>query len=550
MSLQLLHKSWFWLFLIVLLAAVLRFYQLGINPPSLTWDEVAWGYNAYAVGIDGRDEFGHFLPYTSFVSFGDYKPPVYAYLTVIPVWIFGLDAFAVRFPSALFGVLTVLVTYFLVKELFAYYDSKESPHKSKVQKIALASALIMAVSPWNIMLSRAAFEANVASFFIVFGVWSFLYAMRKKSWVLIVSVISFVLCMYTFNSVRVVAPLLFLILAGGHMKELWHNKKATITAFLIGLLLLAPVVPFLLSPHARLRYQEVNIFSNINIIKVANQEIANNHNAWWSKIIDNRRVAYSADFLRHYFDNLNPGFLFIHGDYNPKFSTQDVGQMYLWDLPFFVLGVLFLFRQRLGKWWLIPLWLAIGIIPSAVSLPTPHALRTEATLPTWQMLTAYGFVTFILLLKRYQKVITAGLIFLLFLFVGYYLHGYYTYYPQEFAAEWQYGYKQAILYVKAHQQNYTTVYISGVERPYIYTLFYLKYPPQKFRQTAKVTTDVFGFVHVASFGKYRFISSPQKVSSTAKSLFIADVKQVPAKSHVLKTFYLLDGEPELVAFTR
>src|SRR5690348_13812268 len=111
-------RPWILLCLIVLLAVFLRFYQLGINPPSLTWDEVAWGYNAYTLGIDGKDEFGHFLPYTSFISFGDYKPPVYAYLTVVPVWLFGLTEFAVRFPSALFGTLTVLVTYFLVKELF------------------------------------------------------------------------------------------------------------------------------------------------------------------------------------------------------------------------------------------------------------------------------------------------------------------------------------------------------------------------------------------------------------------------------------------------
>ena len=54
MGIRILLKPWFLLFLIVLLAAFLRFNQLGSNPPSLTWDEVAWGYNAYSVGIDGR----------------------------------------------------------------------------------------------------------------------------------------------------------------------------------------------------------------------------------------------------------------------------------------------------------------------------------------------------------------------------------------------------------------------------------------------------------------------------------------------------------------
>src|ERR1035437_741815 len=112
------------LLLIVLLAGILRFYQLGVNPPSLTWDEAAWGYNAYSLGVNGKDEFGRFLPYDYLESFGDFKPPMYAYLDIIPVKIFGLNEFSTRFPSALFGTLTVLFTFFLVKRIF--WKSKNS----------------------------------------------------------------------------------------------------------------------------------------------------------------------------------------------------------------------------------------------------------------------------------------------------------------------------------------------------------------------------------------------------------------------------------------
>lgn len=549
MNFKFFKQPWVLLCLIVIIAGFLRFYQLGVNPVSLTWDEVAWGYNAYAVGIDGRDEFGHFLPYTSFISFGDYKPPVYAYLTVVPVWLFGLTEFAVRFPSALFGTLTVLLTYFLVKEVFGYRENTQNKTQNYTEFIALVSALIMAVSPWNIMLSRAAFEANVASFFIVAGVWSFLYALRKNSWFLIISVLCFVLCMYTFNSVRVVAPLLFIALALGHIKPLLKIKKVTVAAFVIGFLVLLPTIPFLLSSQARLRYQEVNIFSDVNLVKTSNQEIANDHNAWWSKIIHNRRVIYSEDFMMHYFDNLNPNFLFIQGDANPKFSTQDVGQMYLWDLPFLIVGVLFLFRKREHKWWVIPVWLLLGIIPAAVSLPTPHALRTEATLPTWQILTAYGFIITIVSIKRYQKWFAGGFLIVLFLFVGYYLHGYYTHYPKEYSAEWQYSYKQTVEYIGANQQKYKTVYISGIERPYIYMLFYLKYPPAEFRKTVNMYVDTFGFVHVNSFGKYQFVTNPPNLT-TKDSLYIASADHVPSNVDVLQRFYYLDGTPSLVAYTR
>src|SRR5258706_13342137 len=102
------RKYLFCLFFILFCAVLLRFYQLGVNPPSLTWDEAAWGYNACSLGIDGKDEFGRFLPYDYLESFGDFKPPVYAYLDIVPVKEFGLTPFAARFPSALFGTLTVL----------------------------------------------------------------------------------------------------------------------------------------------------------------------------------------------------------------------------------------------------------------------------------------------------------------------------------------------------------------------------------------------------------------------------------------------------------
>src|SRR5258706_8007267 len=342
------------LLLIIAIAIFLRFFQLNVNPPSLTWDETAWGYNAYALGIDGKDEFGRFLPHDYLESFGDFKPPMYAYLDIIPVKIFGLNTFSVRFPSAFFGVATVLMTYFLTKSIF--YNSKNKKY------YALAASLFLAVSPWHIMLSRAAFEANIATFFIVTGVFFFLNAMqsiknKQVFWYLVLSFLSLVASVYTFNTSRVVAPLLALALITIFHKKILKVKKQFILASIVGFLFLLPTIPFLLSPQARLRFQEVNIFSDSSVIKTSNQEIANDRNTWWSKVIHNRRFAYSVEFLKHYFDNLSPDFLFIKGDGNPKFSTQDVGEMYLWDLPFFVAGIIFLFRKKEGYWWIIPLCL-------------------------------------------------------------------------------------------------------------------------------------------------------------------------------------------------
>src|SRR5206468_1746726 len=122
----------------------------------------------------GKDEYGVSHP-LAFRAFGEYKQPVYLYLDVASVALFGLTPFAVRFPSALFGSLSILFVFLLTYELF---------NKNKYNnRLSLLAMLFFAISPWSIQFSRAAFEANVALCFIIAGVWLFLRGLRTKtSW--------------------------------------------------------------------------------------------------------------------------------------------------------------------------------------------------------------------------------------------------------------------------------------------------------------------------------------------------------------------------------
>lgn len=531
---------------ILVLASLLRFWALGNNPPSLTWDEAAWGYNAYSLGIDGKDEFGEFLPVTNLRSFGDFKPPMYAYLDVLPVKILGLNEFSVRLPSALFGVLTVLATYFLILEIF---------RASKNNKLyALFSALFIAISPWHIMLSRAAFEANVASFFIILGVLLFLKSMRSNGKFFALSLVSFVLSMYTFNTARIISPLIVLSLFFLFRKNLFNLRKKAIIGIVISLILFLPLGKFLTSSQASLRFREVNIFSSIGPIDVSNIEIRNDNNSFISKVIHNRRFIYSVEYLKHYFDNLSPNFLFGTGDGNPKFSIQEVGQLYLWDLPFLIAGIIFLIRKKEGYWYILPLWLILAIVPAATARETPHALRTETTLPTFQALAAYGLVNLFqnLRFKKTSRGVTSS-IFALLLFVNflYFLHGLFTHYPKEFSGEWQYGYKESINYVAGIENNFNQINVTDdLGRPYIYYLFYKKVNPSEFRKTAIVREDPFGFITVDGFGKYRFGRNLGKISKNKGNLYVDVPSRLPKKVKILKTFYLLNGDPVLRAYTK
>jgi 4-amino-4-deoxy-L-arabinose transferase-like glycosyltransferase len=525
-------------------ACFLRFYQLGQNPPSLTWDEASWGYNAYSLGLDGRDEFGNFLPIQYLTSFGDFKPPVYAYLDIIPIKVFGLTEFAVRFPSALFGSLTVLVTYFLVKKIF-----------SKNSWVALLTAFFLAISPWHINLSRAAFEANVGTFFIVTGVWLFIEVIQGKKWFLPISIASFVLSMYTFNTARIVSPIFVVGLSVTFWRNMLLAKKQLALAVLVGAVLFAPLLQFSFTPQARLRFQEVNIFSNPDVVTMANQEVVNDNDALWSKILHNRRFVFTVEYARHYFDHFNPQFLFIKGDGNPKFSTQDVGELYLWDLPLFIAGILLLLKKKEGYWKFIFFWLLIGIIPAATARETPHALRIEATIPTFQIIIAYGVVFFFeqthtMKNKKARYVILSFASTFLFINFLYYVHGYYMHYPREFSGEWQFGYKESITYAKGIEDQYENIIATdALGRPYIYYLFYTKTDPAFFRKTAHIYRDPFAFTHVDSFGKYQFIDDPnKKIDHLKKILYINLAGREAEKAEVVKKFYLLNGQPILSAY--
>ena len=141
------------LLLIVFLGFFLRVVSLSYNPPSLNWDEVSHGYNAYSVLLSGKDEWGK-VPIFNFRAYGDYPLPLNLYLTIPFIHFLGLNEFAIRFPHAILGTLTIVASYFLVKGLF------------KKEKYALLVSFLVAISPWYLFPSRFVLQSNLSVFLL------------------------------------------------------------------------------------------------------------------------------------------------------------------------------------------------------------------------------------------------------------------------------------------------------------------------------------------------------------------------------------------------
>lgn len=528
------------LLLILSLGAFLRFWNLTKVPPSLYWDEVSQAYNAYSILETGKDEHQERMPFARFQAFGDYKAPVNIYLTVVSIAFFGKNDFSVRFPSAFLGTLSIAFVFLLVKYLFSSVKHKEI--------IALVASFLLAISPWHIQLSRAAFEGNVATFFTIAALSLFFIAIRKSMWFILPSIFCFVIAFYSFNAHRVFIPLFVIFLAVLYWKNLLEKKKIVVFGIVVGFILLLPFANYFRSPESKLRFNEVNIFTDIGVIQQSNNLNAHN-SSLIGKIIDNRRVLYGQSFLKHYFDFFDPRYLFITGDINPRFSDQFNGELYLWVLPLFCFGVYTLYVLRSKEAIFIVAWLFLAPVAAATARETPHALRSETFIPVFEIVASVGAATIFLYFKKKKKIYTAlltGAICVVLFSLYSFLHNYFIHNPKINSYDWQYGYKEVVEYAESIKKDYDRIYFSNIYgRPSIYIAWYGNIKPEEYWKEAHMTKDFVGFFNTSQLGKYYFVNQPPKEISS-KTLIIMEPSKIPENVKILKEVDFLNGEPAFI----
>ena len=547
-------KNWKNIFfgLIIVVAVILRFWGLGSVPPSPNWDEVALGYDAYSIGLTGRDEYGKLLPVV-LQSFDDYKPALYSYLAIPAVFAIGLNTVAVRLPSAIFGVIAVIATFYLVKTLFENYKFRDP--------LALISSFFMAISPWSIQFSRVGFESNVGGALNILAVLFFLKGLKNPI-LLSVSAVCAALSIHVYQSEKVFTPLLVLILAAVYIKKLFAiPKKYLIVSALLGAIVIFPLVFNILTDKSTLlRARGTSIFAKQTEIleeNVNRLESDKERGDVVGTILDNRRVVYAKAIVGGYLSHFDLNWLFIRGDIG-RHHAPGMGLLYLFELPLILVGIYMLIfgkfdiRTKLT----IFLWFLATPIPASITTEVPHAVRTLNFLPIWQifsalgLLTAYIFVKGLLLrlktqdLRRYLLILglTSYILFAVFNF-SYYINQYFVQLNYYTSNEWQYGYKEAVETVKSIEHKYNKIIVSDkrpLDKSYMFFLFYLKYPPSEYQQIGKDSAGGYWAQH--HFGKYEFRPLNWIEDSKEKGvLFVGTADEIPEEANVIKTIRYIDG---------
>lgn len=187
------------LVLILLIGFGARLFMLGRFPDGINQDEAYAGYEAYSLLHYGMDSSGYHNPMYLTV-WGSGMSALYSYLTIPFLLLNGgrLSLLAVRLPQALFGCLTLVAVFFLLRR---FYDNT---------KMCLLGLFVLAVAPWHIMISRWGLDANLAPAFLVFGLFFWVKGMENSGF-LPAAAVCYGLSLYCYAPLWVVVPLILLL---------------------------------------------------------------------------------------------------------------------------------------------------------------------------------------------------------------------------------------------------------------------------------------------------------------------------------------------------
>jgi 4-amino-4-deoxy-L-arabinose transferase-like glycosyltransferase len=491
------------LFLIILLGAFLRFYQLGNVPLGFTWDEASITYDAWGIADWHRDQHAKIMPLV-FRSYGDYKPPLMHYLLASIFLVTGVNEIAIRLISAVSGILLILIIYLISQELF-----------QKNTFISLSSAFVIAASPWLIHMSRVGFEANVATTIIGFGIYLMLKGKNKLIY-LTLGAFTLALSLYTYQSAKITAPLLLIWMTFWMYKKFHIAIKKIIITFIVFLFSSLPLL-LSLTQGGLERGQQTLIFYE-------NEKLLLNFSVV-TRMIGNFFKHFSFDFLIYgkqpNLRNIVPGF----------------GVLYPIDLIFIIVGVLSMLKKLRAELILLTGWIIIGLIPSIISTSSPHTIRSTTIIIPTVILISYGIWSLVKYVKgKYGNkvsklsVITVFLIYSLFIikFSIYYFNSY----KIVSAIDFQFGYQEALLIAK--QQLRTADALQVTDRygqAYLYTLLNFHYTPEQFNQGVLVNV------------KFVPISWPNLEKNT---VFVATPDEIPPDDPAVINLVKIPGTEEIV----
>ncbi len=450
-------KEILFLGLLISVGLTLFFLRLKSVPQGFYVDEALHGYNAYSILLTGKDEYGKFLPIV-FRFYGSYNTPLYVYLTTIPIKIWGLNPYSVRFIAALSGFLSIFVFYFSLKKL----------------KISTVGSLFFAITPWLIFQSRIGYEVSLAFFLFSLGSLFLLLSLKNKNYITF-AFLSLSLSTYAAYAERFIVPALlvfYLILFRDRIfrKE---NMRTLKFGFILLFLTQIPNLLILLTPAF---FPKADLIASSTISSQA-QKLTSFFPGF---------LAYALAFIREfgsqYVNYFSPRSLFLASDLMPE-----IPPLYQWIILPYIIGAIHLWKRRREDYSKFIFLLALlAPLPAALTKDPLSTYRGMPQLLPISLMIAFGIGEIIKFFNRLKGglVIESLLVIVVFaLSLIFFWRSYFVLFVNEKAKDFSFGFETLASEIKSHPQAHYLIDDARIKLPYMELAFWMETPPGEFQKS-------------------------------------------------------------------
>ena len=352
---------------IILLAACLRFWQIGSAPSALNYDEALNGLVSSQI-LNGE--------HPGLLSLEDSREPLHFYLTAISLSVFGNTPGSLRLPYVMCSLILVGIVGLLARELFD-------------RKIGWLTAMLCACTVWPMYLGRYGTRSVVFALIIALAIYFTVRALgRRNLSIWIAAGLCFGVSHYTYTVNLFVIPAIIFIVVG--MVIVCHK---TIVTNWRGILVMISITVVVALPILAYR-SELLVYSFSRPRSLS--------------------VFYEGqgfyDFLRTILVQsvLVIRMFFIRGDTNPLHNIPGrpifdftMAIPFLWG---FARGMTGRYRSRSV---LVLAWMCVFLLPTFMSKSAPHFLRSVGVLPVLFIFPALGLRSMYCWIKRIAHRIVA-----------------------------------------------------------------------------------------------------------------------------------------------
>lgn len=398
------HSVFLSLFVIVVIALLVRVVLLDRVPTGLSDDEISYIQSSQSFFYTGKDLRERWSPLSLT------KPPHDVIISFgrVPFILFSpffgnvnLSMFTARLPYAVLGGLFVFVIFIICSKLF-------SPN------IGLIVSLIYALNPWSIFFSRTAYESPIALYF-AFSMFALL--LYVKSWKILLAFPLYILSFYSYLGTNIILPFVSIIT----VMYCWLLNKKKYTGYYILLIVLvfilyAGYIIHLPNDLGGQRTDQILMPNSPMVVKSINLSRQNSIQSPLMNIFINKYEQSAKIFVNQYLGAFSPVYLFSTGEGVARFTLWSHGTFYLVDILFLAFGFIVMLRRRKPEAILLLSILLIAPLPSALSAgDLQYALRSSFIYPVLIIFIGYGIYAVINVYKRKTiPIILIGLLYAIF----------------------------------------------------------------------------------------------------------------------------------------